>query len=755
MSQFNKLNQKPQNPFQKNIKSIQINKRPSIFDKTVVSGEESKAQTEREAQIQQEAMEALRLKREKLEKLTTNQEEWVRDYRANVEQSELVEQEELPDAMSPEVETDEVLINGDIAEDLSDITDISEDMNKSESDKDEQLTEQPEDIMSIDTNDDDHGILISEEDETYPLVEKEDPSDLKSNENMVDIPAVYLEGKASLTEDTWEGPSPEGDTTKEPITPEDIKNNILGDFEYKKVSSDITLEQMEEVNKPTILDSLDISELGLVDDSKDNDFLELNEQENVLEEEKSLDDLISEADDLNSPILIPTGNAEDTFNEYIDVINTMNSEVNQLSNTMSDAEVSDIVYSKYGKVKEIVDTTAAFFNEAQNYQSNATSRMLDNKGKLEKSWIDPDSGTNHQDKLADNNIVNSFKGNEVILTGDTALTFVAAVTSGAKRTFLPNSGFYIDLRGPKNTELDVFRKAVKTEHFEYGKIFGQYFFSPMGYLIQRVMLDMLPSFIVKSNLIGWNIGETLIRNISVQDYDTIIHSLASLIHQNGATINFKCHKSDCPKPITSIKSDLNQMKFTNYTAMPLECKKMLYSVSDKNSEQLTNYRTKLGFNVERQLTENWIGKMQVPTLYEHFDYHTRFNAELETLIQTAEEETITRHLNYAKNKFFTPWIEELSYVDKVKNKKIIIKDRDKLPEVLAYIQTVPEKTKDFFDNCVNYTMDTKLTYIGYPYTHCPACNSAPHSTVGGIIPCDVQSTFFTLSVMKLNSLQVL
>ena len=79
-------------------------------------------------------------------------------------------------------------------------------------------------------------------------------------------------------------------------------------------------------------------------------------------------------------------------------------------------------------------------------------------------------------------------------------------------------------------------------------------------------------------------------------------------------------------------------------------------------------------------------------------------------------------------------------------------DRKAIPNIIGQLQTVPQGSDKFFENARKYIAETKLSHIGYPYDVCPACGKPIKSAVGGIIPCDVQSTFFSLSVMRLSSL---
>ena len=59
-----------------------------------------------------------------------------------------------------------------------------------------------------------------------------------------------------------------------------------------------------------------------------------------------------------------------------------------------------------------------------------------------------------------------------------------------------------------------------------------------------------------------------------------------------------------------------------------------------------------------------------------------------------------------------------------------------------------------FDNLpeivTKHKNSTKISYYCYSYTKCPNCGSVPPSEIEGLIPCDMQQSFFTLTTELLK-----
>jgi hypothetical protein len=526
---------------------------------------------------------------------------------------------------------------------------------------------------------------------------------------------------------------------------------ILGDEfrhqELKTNASKIVVDQEEDVVEDNVSEEIFNAEnISIEEDEVSIDELEIKTHEaigpeaqadldrQILEEAKKE---MEDRDEDPSMIVIPFCSPEQIVKEHVEIAETMTPQEYDRARTEDE---------RFQQLAE----EGRFFNPQQQFNKEALTEALNRKQELTKRWVNEKTGTKHGPTTISRKHMKFQNGANIV--DDDAGVYVAAMTNGVKQIYLPNSGFSMHLRAPKNTELDAFYTNTFRNYFEHGRTLGQYYFVPADTEIKGSIMELLPNWIVKCNLLNWNVGDRLQKFLSFHDYDPVLWAVATLMHPDGVHLDFVCHEEGCPNPKQTIHVDLNQLIFFNHTAMSLEAKTFLYSKETKNDEQLAEYKKMLGFNIERQLHDNWYGAMQVPSMFEHLEYAEKFNAELTSYIQTTNEVAVTRHLNYAKNQCFSPWIEKIIFRDKTNNVETFMPDRKTIPNIIGQLQTVPDGASSFFNNAKKYIADTKLSHIGYPYDVCPACGKPIASAVNGLIPCDVQSTFFYLSVMRLSSL---
>lgn len=433
------------------------------------------------------------------------------------------------------------------------------------------------------------------------------------------------------------------------------------------------------------------------------------------------------------------------FNDEIDLLTDMR----EITKDMTRSEYDQASHSDPRLLS--IQEESIFLNNHQRSNREAIVACVERGDKLSKNWKDPETGKTYgPSTLSKKYMAKTVKSGSVIDPKDVGV-YIAAMTNGVKHVHLPNSGFSMHLRAPKNTELTVYHANAFRTIFEYGRLSGQYYFTTADLAIKKTLLELLPNWIVKCNLTNWR--QNLYRNLMLPDYDVILWAIATLMHPNGVPITFSCRADNCPNPKTTVHTDIDQLMFFNRTATSLEAKRFLFNSADKSELQLEEYRKMLGFDVERKLFDGWYGSMQVPSMEEYIQSGEEYTADLISHIQTSDENGVMQYLSMSRNQAFVPWIKSIRYIDPETGVESgSIRDRSTLSETVAQLQTVDKGNDEFFENAKKYTEFVKLSHPGYPHSECPNCHTPIKNAVGGIIPCDMQSTFFQLSVMRLSSL---
>ena len=349
-----------------------------------------------------------------------------------------------------------------------------------------------------------------------------------------------------------------------------------------------------------------------------------------------------------------------------------------------------------------------------------------------------------------------------VFSGDEAYRIFATLTSGVRRVYLWNSGITLTLRNVKLRELDSYLEMVSDEKYEYGKLYGAWYYLFAGLSIDRHIIEqILPTAIISSNYKAWQDTDKLLSQISLQDYQVILWTLACLMYPTGTNVSYVCGNKNCQHVHTE-HVDLGKLK---YQRNELINDKMIehFSKSIVDDKDLELYRTYLNFDksIEFDLNNSVADKvhfkinLKQSSLLDYLNVGKAYNAELNRQADVTNRDSVVRYITYNQNRCYRSWIksiESTASVDGVTYLEAVVENdstgnNDKtIDNILDELQ---QHQNNFNKEIQDYIQSTKITHIAFHFEKCPNCGAEPTTSYHGYIPYDMTQAFFTLGRMKL------
>ena len=349
-----------------------------------------------------------------------------------------------------------------------------------------------------------------------------------------------------------------------------------------------------------------------------------------------------------------------------------------------------------------------------------------------------------------------------VFSGDEAYRIFATLTSGVRRVYLWNSGITLTLRNVKLRELDSYLEMVSDEKYEYGKLYGAWYYLFAGLSIDRHIIEqILPTAIISSNYKDWQDTDKLLSQISLQDYQVILWTLACLMYPTGTNVSYVCGNKNCQHVHTE-HVDLGKLK---YQRNELINDKMIehFSKSIVDDKDLELYRTYLNFDksIEFDLNNSVADKvhfkinLKQSSLLDYLNVGKAYNAELNRQADVTNRDSVVRYITYNQNRCYRSWIksiESTASVDGVTYLEAVVENdstgnNDKtIDNILDELQ---QHQNNFNKEIQDYIQSTKITHIAFHFEKCPNCGAEPTTSYHGYIPYDMNQAFFTLGRMKL------
>lgn len=337
------------------------------------------------------------------------------------------------------------------------------------------------------------------------------------------------------------------------------------------------------------------------------------------------------------------------------------------------------------------------------------------------------------------------------LTGSQAKLSTIAAIRGLKKVYLQNSGFYIVIRPFTLSELNAFYNTVDNDTNTLGYQLGGLMHVITDLFLKQKFLDLLPISVVSSNLNGWDDDNTLIENISLHDYETILWAMCSLMYkEEGVTIPMTCCSEDCTYQQSEVQVDLDKMKFNRKGVLTKEQKEFVMDDSPKSPDKVKEFRDQVeAFNKWVQYGDMQY-HLQVPTLKEYLDCGNKLFGSITAYAEeshSTRDQKILNELLLHANKMHMAWVKEFVYGNPDED-GFRTKERDAIMESLDL--DVHQDTT-FLDDIQQFIRDSKISYFCYTSLECPVCGAKPtQGTVDEFTVLDMQYLFFDLTCRKLE-----
>lgn len=552
--------------------------------------------------------------------------------------------------------------------------------------------------------------------------------DLKTNvkEDLPVIPETYQPGMDSMSDTT----NPEG-----PI--------IMESVESDEVIEDLHFDTMEEESpKPESYPAQP------VDDLVDTPTLDTVDQETV--DESADPNMTPEAE---APLIANFGFFREATKET-----TIPLQQEEMAYQLLEAfpnEDLDSPEVQRMKVNALRDpnTFSGHINRATSFLSNEQARQSELfkklRGPLGQSKMI--GGKRYGDAFTDKNHSRLSKSSTVI-GGDKAVQTAMSLISGIRRLTLYNSGFNVVIRPPLLNELHQFFMRCRSTVQEFGRQFGQYSFLPADVELKSATMDLFEKLVLDSNLKDWKNPKALRQNISILDYEVLLWGMATLMFPEGTQTEMFCNKRDCGH-VDIATIDVAKMRFNDYSKLSEDAIQYVCATGAeavRSAEDLETYHTDI-FNdrAELKINEEWTVSVEIPSIDRVISDGETYVSYMASKIQLKNGIDVADFLNTKYFRIFAPWISRLSYCDKKTGNYVHFKDPVKLPEIIEALQ-LDNKNVPLDQTIINFMNEKKVSHFGYLYSQCPKCNTKSDLAINGIIPCDMQYAFFTLTMDRIS-----
>lgn len=339
-----------------------------------------------------------------------------------------------------------------------------------------------------------------------------------------------------------------------------------------------------------------------------------------------------------------------------------------------------------------------------------------------------------------------------IVGGEKAFHTAMALISGIRRVAMYNSGFNVTIRPPLLSELHQFYMRARSSSQEFGRQFGQYAFVPADIELKIAGLELFKSLILDSNLANWKEPGVLEQHLSIFDYDTCLWGMASLMFPEGTEVEMFCNKRDC-NYVDKAKVDIVKMRFNDYSRINNDAIRYVCSADTskpRTTEDLKIYKEQMLQESEvLQLTDEWSISVETPSMAKYIEDGSAYVSDMAARIQMRNPLDVGDYIRCKYFRIFAPWIKQISFLDKRTGHYNHWNDPLKMPDIIETLQldknNIPLDTK-----LTDFMNKKRVSYFGYLYSGCPKCKTIPDMAVNGIIPCDMQQSFFTLTMDRIS-----
>lgn len=340
---------------------------------------------------------------------------------------------------------------------------------------------------------------------------------------------------------------------------------------------------------------------------------------------------------------------------------------------------------------------------------------------------------------------------------------------------LYNSGLWLTLKPPSESVLLELNRLIVSDKIELGRRQYGLLFNNLSAVTTDRLVSLALEQVYQTNLNNPD-NVDLRTLISSNDIPTLLWGLINTIYPNGFQYQRSCiaDPEKC-QHVISERINLSKLQWTNRRGLTdwqlSHMSKMakgsidIASVKRYKDELLSQQNREITLSTMTGGTINLV--LRVPTVSEYIESGHRWIGDVTAMVNKALSLDTN---NNERNRFIvnqgqsTALRQYLHWVAEVKLNNgeegfSIIKDRETLEIVFNDVSADDEIRNGFMKEIAKYIDDSTITVIGIPVFDCPACggeNKAPKifPKLTNIIPIDVQQTFFTLLVQKIQRIVI-
>jgi len=534
---------------------------------------------------------------------------------------------------------------------------------------------------------------------------------------------------------------------------EDIKvvneETILEEPDTEETLDDIAKAAADDVPNPADGTFKNIKHLFAEEKKEDVDDTTNIYEDSSLEEE----DLTNLTDEESSEIVVPYSNAETVTiaaadadpRNYVDILNKQPEAQGFIELLAAISRNTKSYLHRLHKANEYFYTPQQSFNLKS--LKNVESR-IGSTDKI-KGGVSLD-GVVYRDKYANKSDFLESVPNNAVLKNNNAIRSITLLSQSIMQVSFYNSGFNVVLRAPLLAELSDYWRACTDKQNEYGRIFGQLCFIPADIYCRSAAMDLFEKLVIDSNLVDFSVPGVLRKALSFLDFETMLWAISCVMFPKGVKIDHICHEDKC-RHTESVMIDVKSLRFNDYTLMSADNIKYTNSNEKRTVDDLIKYKASIKNDKEQvRIDDEWSTTIGIPSFFEYEESSLSFISEMERKIQLSALAEVNDYVNARYFALLAPFTKLVTYVSKENGKVINFEGIE--GNISKLLESLQSGSISFSKTVHDFVISKKITHICYTLNACPSCGKIPASAVGRLVPCDVQNTFFTLVVKRINML---
>lgn len=391
-----------------------------------------------------------------------------------------------------------------------------------------------------------------------------------------------------------------------------------------------------------------------------------------------------------------------------------------------------------------------FYTPQQTFNMKSLKHSVDKNGSDKLKGGVSIGDTVYRDKYANKNDFLASVPNNAVLKNNNAVRSITLLSQSIMQVSFYNSGFNVVLRAPLLAELSDYWRACTDKQNEYGRIFGQLCFIPADVYCRSAAMDLFEKLVIDSNLVDFSVPGVLRKALSFLDFETMLWAIACVMFPKGVRIDHICHEDKC-RHTESVMIDVKSLRFNDYTLMSADDIKYTNSNEKRTVDDLAKYKSQIKNDKESvRIDDEWSTTIGIPSFSEYEESSLAFISEMERKIQLSALAEVNDYVNARYFALLAPFTKLVTYVSKENGKVINFEGIE--GNISKLLESLQSGSVSFSKTVHDFVLSKKITHICYTLNACPSCGKVPASAIGRLVPCDVQNTFFTLVVKRINML---